>query len=57
MTKKKAKSPTSAGRPRFGEETLTTASFRCSTAQREKLKRLGGAAWIRSKIDTAKEPS
>ena len=29
--------------------------FRCTKAQREKLDRLGGAQWIRDRIDRAKE--
>ena len=49
---KKAKT----GRPRTGDEKLAVTTFRCSTAQREKLQTLGGASWIRAKIDTAKLP-
>lgn len=37
-----------------GEETVTL-SLRVTVAQREKLARLGGAEWVRSKIDRAKE--
>ena len=37
-----------------GEETVTI-SLRVTTAQREKLARLGGAEWVRQKIDRAKE--
>ena len=37
-----------------GEETVTI-SLRMTKAQREKLARLGGAEWVRSKIDRAKE--
>ena len=39
-----------------GEETVTL-SLRVTTAQREKLERLGGAEWVRGKIDKAKEPN
>ena len=39
-----------------GEETVTL-SLRVTTAQREKLARLGGAEWVRGKIDRAKEPN
>lgn len=39
-----------------GEDTVT-ASIRVTTPQREKLDRLGGAAWVREKIDRAKEPT
>lgn len=37
-----------------GEETVTV-SLRMTVPQREKLERLGGAAWVREKIDKAKE--
>ena len=37
-----------------GEETVTL-SLRVTVAQREKLARLGGAEWVRCKIDKAKE--
>jgi len=37
-----------------GEETVTL-SLRVTVAQREKLARLGGAEWVRCKIDRAKE--
>ena len=39
-----------------GEETVTI-SLRVTVAQREKLARLGGAEWVRGKIDRAKEPN
>jgi hypothetical protein len=39
-----------------GEETVTI-SLRVTVAQREKLARLGGAEWLRGKIDRAKEPN
>ena len=39
-----------------GEETVTI-SLRLTTGQREKLARLGGAEWVRGKIDRAKEPN
>ena len=38
-----------------GQETVTL-SVRLTVAQREKLERLGGAAWLRARIDKAKEP-
>lgn len=34
-----------------------TVSLRMTPAQREKLERLGGAKWVRDRIDRAKEPS
>lgn len=39
-----------------GEETVTL-SLRVTPTQREKLARLGGAEWVRTKIDKAKEPT
>lgn len=39
-----------------GEETVTV-SLRVTVAQREKLERLGGAKWVRDRIDRAKEPN
>lgn len=46
------------GRPpvKVGEETVTV-SLRMTKAQREKLERLGGAKWVRDRIDRAKEPN
>lgn len=43
------------GRPpvQAGEETITV-SLRMTSAQREKLERLGGAKWVRDRIDRAK---
>lgn len=37
-----------------GEETITL-SLRMTEAQRDKLTRLGGAAWVRQRIDKARE--
>lgn len=39
---------------KHGEETVTL-SLRVTVAQRAKLARLGGAEWVRRKIDLAKE--
>lgn len=36
--------------------TTISVSLRMTEAQRDKLARLGGAAWVRQKIDRAKEP-
>lgn len=46
------------GRPpvKAGEETQTV-SLRMTPAQRAKLERLGGAKWVRERIDRAKEPN
>ena len=37
-----------------GEETVTV-SLRMTAAQRDKLARLGGAEWVRQRIDKARE--
>lgn len=37
-----------------GEETVTV-SLRMTTNQRDKLARLGGAEWVRQRIDKARE--
>jgi hypothetical protein len=44
------------GRPpvKAGEDTVTV-SLRMTPAQREKLERLGGAKWVRERIERAKE--
>lgn len=42
------------GRKRIRQvEDTVTVSVRMTTAQREKLALIGGAAWVRSKIDSA----
>ncbi|VTU20172.1 hypothetical protein SRS16CHR_02589 [Variovorax sp. SRS16] len=38
-----------------GQESVTV-NMRLSGRQRDKLQRLGGAPWVREKIDKAKEP-
>lgn len=46
-----------AGRPRLQEDADTVVvSTKMTMAQRDKLGRLGGAPWIREKIDKAPEP-
>ena len=37
-------------------EVLLSVSIKMSAQQREKLGRLGGALWVRNKIDKAREP-
>lgn len=45
------------GRKPLAEGVPTVAvSVRITAPQKEKLTRLGGAAWVRRKIDQAKEP-
>ena len=39
-----------------GEDTVTV-SLRMTTAQRDKLALLGGAEWVRQRIDKAKTPN
>lgn len=45
------------GRPAIqaGEATVPV-TIRLTAPQRDKLQRLGGAQWVRSKIDKAREP-
>lgn len=45
-----------AGRKPIGEEAMVPVTLKMLPAQRDKLQRLGGAAWVRKKIDRAKEP-
>jgi hypothetical protein len=42
-------------KPLHGEN-MQAFHFRMTKAQREKLDLLGGAAWLRERIDKAKEP-
>lgn len=45
------------GRPEVQpEDRLQVVSIRLTEAQKAKLDRLGGSAWLREKIDRAKEP-
>lgn len=44
------------GRPKVIPGNAVHVRLRLSEEQREKLDRLGGAAWVRQKIDAAKEP-
>ena len=37
-------------------EALQPVSIKMSTEQRGKLRRLGGAPWVRARIDKAREP-
>ena len=51
--------PKRMGRPPKPESERHTERFevRCTKAQRDKLDRLGGAQWLRERIDKAKEPT
>jgi hypothetical protein len=40
---------------KIGEETVTV-SLRMTQGQREKLTRLGGAEWVRQRVDRARDP-
>ena len=47
-----------SGRKPLSEESQTVPVVtRMTTAQRDKLQRLGGAPWVRDRIDKAKEPT
>jgi hypothetical protein len=46
--------PGSGRKPLFDGEALEPVSIKMSRGQREKLKQLGGAPWVREKIDKAK---
>lgn len=56
--------PTGRGGPGRGQgrkplkagEALQPVSVKMTAAQRDKLKRLGGAPWVRQKIDQEPEP-
>lgn len=49
-----AKPKRSPGKPRHNpEERMTTRTYRATNAQKEKVDKLGGAAWIRKQIDAA----
>jgi len=39
------------------DQDTVTVSLRLTVGQRDKLARLGGAEWVRQKIDRAKEPN
>jgi hypothetical protein len=53
----KASFPAKRGPKPLHGENMQAFHFRMTKAQREKLDRLGGAAWLRERIDKAKEPS
>ena len=57
MTTMKPTAAKTRGRPAIqaGEDTVPV-TIRLTTLQRDKLQRLGGAQWVRSKIDKAREP-
>jgi hypothetical protein len=48
--------PGAGRKPLDPTEPTMPVQVRLTASQREKLKRLGGPAWIRCKIDKAKEP-
>lgn len=57
MTTAKRK-PNGAGRPALHEgKPMKSRTYRLTDEQSNKLDRLGGAAWLRKKIDTAKDPA
>lgn len=55
-TKQLTKRPPGRPRREDGEQTVPVA-VRMTEAQKDKLQRLGGAPWVRDRIDKAKEPT
>lgn len=55
MRRTRAKRPPdpAAGRPMLYGEKMASTSIRMTDAQKAKLQRLGGNAWVRRKIDEA----
>lgn len=43
-------------KPLLDGEAMQPVSIKMSEQQREKLQRLGGAPWVRTRIDKAREP-
>lgn len=43
-------------KPLIGDTALIPVTLKMSAAQKAKLARLGGAPWVRDRIDKAKEP-
>lgn len=43
-------------KPLQGDEPMAPVTIKMSQLQRDKLSRLGGAPWVRDRIDKAKEP-
>ncbi len=54
-----ATTPARKGRPTLPESERASVAYnvRLTPAQREKVERLGGAAWIRAQIERAKPPA
>jgi hypothetical protein len=47
--------PRPVGRPRERDEPMVPVTIKLELEQKVKLQRLGGAPWVRKKIDQAKE--
>lgn len=47
--------PPAPGRPTLEGERMYSSSIRMTKAQRAKLTRLGGSAWVRRRIDSAQD--
>lgn len=43
-------------KPKLISDAMSPVSIKMSQEQRDKLARLGGAPWVRTRIDKAKEP-
>lgn len=58
-----SRTPPPKAEPRMGRRPIedgfdtVTVGIKMSTRQREKLKALGGSAWVRDRIEKAKEPT
>lgn len=56
MTDKPRKRAPGGGRKPIYSDALKSRNMPMTEAQREKLSRLGGAAWVRAQIDAAPDP-
>jgi hypothetical protein len=57
MTNAKKPAGKTRGRPALQQGATTVpVNIRMTETQRDKLQRLGGPAWVRSRIDRAREP-
>lgn len=57
MSKPKAATPSKRIPAPAKKAALVSVSVKLSAAQRDKLERLGGSAWLREQIDEAEEPA
>jgi hypothetical protein len=57
MSKSSGPAPKKAAKPKPQAQPMVAVRIELSAQQRDKLQRLGGAAWVRDAIDKAKLPS